>query len=33
MVRSAKGFVAREIRTVAGMHYRELSEMRELISK
>lgn len=33
MVLSAKGFVAREIRTVAGMHYKELSEMRELISK
>jgi uncharacterized LabA/DUF88 family protein len=33
MVLSTKGFVASEIRQVAGMHYKDLAELREQIEK
>jgi uncharacterized LabA/DUF88 family protein len=33
LVLSTKGFVAQEIRSVAGMHYRDFSDMRELLEK
>lgn len=33
LILSTKGFVAREIRQVAGMHYKELAELREQLEK
>lgn len=33
LVLSTKGFVANEIRAIAGMHYRDIGDMRELIEK